>query len=162
MKRVEPGLKLPQAVGSACRQSGRAIEDCYTLNPKATKAAISRFKLLDKDDPSKVIGRTPEPLLAAKDQDREGYVPNVVYSCGAIRHGDKLFLPYGIADSSVGFGGLSASKTGWTFATSCSPCRTGVACWAAVPVRAADTVRARWKPWSRAPRVPSAPNSVAR
>ncbi|HEX8486047.1 glycoside hydrolase family 130 protein [Sphingomonas sp.] len=59
--------------------------------------------LLDKDDPSKVIGRTREPLLAAKDQDREGYVPNVVYSCGAIRHKDTLFLPYGIADSSVGF-----------------------------------------------------------
>ncbi|WP_210359291.1 glycoside hydrolase family 130 protein [Sphingomonas beigongshangi] len=59
--------------------------------------------LLDKDDPAKVIGRTVEPILAAKDQDREGYVPNVVYSCGAIRHGDTLFLPYGIADSSVGF-----------------------------------------------------------
>ena len=59
--------------------------------------------LLDKSDPSKVIGRTREPLLAAKDQDREGYVPNVVYSCGAVRHGDRLFLPYGIADSSVGF-----------------------------------------------------------
>ena len=59
--------------------------------------------LLDKDDPSKVIGRTRDPLLSAKDQDREGYVPNVVYSCGAIRHGDTLFLPYGIADSSVGF-----------------------------------------------------------
>ncbi|WP_425230568.1 glycoside hydrolase family 130 protein [Sphingomonas sp.] len=59
--------------------------------------------LLDKRDPSKVLGRTPEPLLAAKDQDREGYVPNVVYSCGAIKHGDQLFLPYGIADSSIGF-----------------------------------------------------------
>lgn len=59
--------------------------------------------LLDKDDPSKVISRTREPLLAAKDQDREGYVPNVVYSCGAVRHGDTLFLPYGIADSSIGF-----------------------------------------------------------
>ncbi|MDP1027242.1 glycoside hydrolase family 130 protein [Sphingomonas sp. KR1UV-12] len=59
--------------------------------------------LLDKRDPAKVIGRTKEPLLAAKDQDREGYVPNVVYSCGAIRHGDTLFLPYGIADSSIGF-----------------------------------------------------------
>jgi predicted GH43/DUF377 family glycosyl hydrolase len=59
--------------------------------------------LLDKNDPSKVIGRTREPLLAAKDQDREGYVPNVVYSCGAIRHGGTLFMPYGIADSSVGF-----------------------------------------------------------
>ena len=59
--------------------------------------------LLDKADPSKVLGRTPEPILAAKDQDREGYVPNVVYSCGAIRHGEQLFLPYGIADSSIGF-----------------------------------------------------------
>jgi predicted GH43/DUF377 family glycosyl hydrolase len=59
--------------------------------------------LLDKNDPSKVIGRMKEPLLAAKDQDREGYVPNVVYSCGAIRHGGTLFMPYGIADSSVGF-----------------------------------------------------------
>ena len=59
--------------------------------------------LLDKNDPSKVLGRTVEPILAAKDQDREGYVPNVVYSCGAIRHGDHLFLPYGIADSSIGF-----------------------------------------------------------
>ena len=59
--------------------------------------------LLDKDDPSKVIGRTREPILAAADQDREGYVPNVVYSCGAIRHGDDLFIPYGVADSSVAF-----------------------------------------------------------
>ena len=59
--------------------------------------------LLDKDDPTRVLARSPEPILAAKDQDREGYVPNVVYSCGAIRHGDTLFLPYGIADSSIGF-----------------------------------------------------------
>jgi predicted GH43/DUF377 family glycosyl hydrolase len=59
--------------------------------------------LLDKNDPSKVLGRTKEPILAAADQDREGYVPNVVYTCGAMRHGDKLFMPYGIADSSVGF-----------------------------------------------------------
>ena len=59
--------------------------------------------LLDKVDPSKVIGRTREPILAAADQDREGYVPNVVYSCGAIRHGGMLFLPYGVADSSVAF-----------------------------------------------------------
>ncbi|WP_445193836.1 glycoside hydrolase family 130 protein [Sphingomonas sp. Tas61C01] len=66
--------------------------------------------LLDKDDPSKVIGRTREPLLSAKDQDREGYVPNVVYSCGAIRHGDTLFLPYGIADSSVGFAFVPISE----------------------------------------------------
>jgi len=66
--------------------------------------------LLDKRDPSKVIGRTREPLLAAKDQDREGYVPNVVYSCGAIRHNDTLFLPYGIADSSIGFAFMPVSE----------------------------------------------------
>ena len=59
--------------------------------------------LLDKDDPSKVLGRTQQPILAAADQDREGYVPNVVYTCGAIRHEDKLFVPYGVADSSVAF-----------------------------------------------------------
>lgn len=59
--------------------------------------------LLDKDDPTKVLARSREPLLAAADQDREGYVPNVVYTCGAIRHGDCLFIPYGVADSSVAF-----------------------------------------------------------
>ena len=59
--------------------------------------------LLDKADPSKVLGRTPNPILSAADEDREGYVPNVVYTCGAIRVGDDLFLPYGVADSSVCF-----------------------------------------------------------
>ena len=66
--------------------------------------------LLDKDDPTKVIGRTREPILAAADQDREGYVPNVVYTCGAIRHGDRLFIPYGIADSSIGFAFVEIEK----------------------------------------------------
>jgi predicted GH43/DUF377 family glycosyl hydrolase len=59
--------------------------------------------LLDKKDPSRVLGRTPSPILSAADEDREGYVPNVVYTCGAIRVGDDLFLPYGVADSSVCF-----------------------------------------------------------
>lgn len=59
--------------------------------------------LLDKADPSKVIARTREPLLAAMDHDREGYVPNVVYTCGALVLGRTLFLPYGLADSSVAF-----------------------------------------------------------
>lgn len=63
--------------------------------------------LLDKDDPSKVIGRTPNPILSAADEDREGYVPNVVYTCGAIRVGDDLFMPYGVADSSVCFAFVS-------------------------------------------------------
>ena len=66
--------------------------------------------LLDKDDPAKVIGRMREPLLSAADEDREGYVPNVVYTCGALRHGDLLFVPYGVADSSVAFAFLSISE----------------------------------------------------
>jgi len=50
-----------------------------------------------------VIGRTKEPILTAVDADRSGYVPNVVYTCGALRVGGQLFVPYGISDSSVGF-----------------------------------------------------------
>jgi predicted GH43/DUF377 family glycosyl hydrolase len=59
--------------------------------------------LLDKKDPSKIIGRMTEPLLSAADEDREGYVPNVVYTCGAMLHGDQVFIPYGVADSSIAF-----------------------------------------------------------
>jgi len=59
--------------------------------------------LLDKDDPRKVLGRTPNPILSPSDEDREGYVPNVVYTCGALAHGRKLFMPFGVADSSVSF-----------------------------------------------------------
>jgi predicted GH43/DUF377 family glycosyl hydrolase len=59
--------------------------------------------LLDKDDPSRVIGRSAVPLLSPSDEDREGYVPNVVYTCGAIAHGGRLFMPYGVADTSVSF-----------------------------------------------------------
>ncbi len=66
--------------------------------------------LLDKADPSKVLGRTSEPILAAADEDREGYVPNVVYSCGAMRHGNSIFLPYGIADSSIAFANIAISE----------------------------------------------------
>ena len=66
--------------------------------------------LLDKDDPSIVLARTPEPILAAVDQDREGYVPNVVYTCGAMKHGDLIFMPYGVADSSVAFAFVPITK----------------------------------------------------
>jgi len=59
--------------------------------------------LLDKDDPRKVLGRTISPILSPSDEDREGYVPNVVYTCGALAHGRRLFMPFGVADSSVSF-----------------------------------------------------------
>jgi predicted GH43/DUF377 family glycosyl hydrolase len=54
--------------------------------------------LLDKDDPSKVLGRTEEPFLVPIENEREGYVPNVVYSCGSMIHNGQLLLPYAMAD----------------------------------------------------------------
>jgi predicted GH43/DUF377 family glycosyl hydrolase len=56
--------------------------------------------LLDRGDPSRVIGRLREPLLHPAPHEREGYVPNVVYSCGAIIHGPNLVLPYARSDTS--------------------------------------------------------------
>jgi predicted GH43/DUF377 family glycosyl hydrolase len=58
--------------------------------------------LLDLDDPTRVIGQLTEPLLAPSKDEQDGYVPNVVYSCGGLVHGDTLVLPYGIADASIG------------------------------------------------------------
>jgi predicted GH43/DUF377 family glycosyl hydrolase len=55
-------------------------------------------ELLDIDDPSKVIGRLDEPILAPDEHERDGYVPNVVYTCGSMLHEDTLVVPYGIAD----------------------------------------------------------------
>lgn len=55
--------------------------------------------LLDLHDPTQVIGRLKAPLLAPKDNEREGYVPNVVYSCGALIHGKNLVLPYAMSDT---------------------------------------------------------------
>jgi predicted GH43/DUF377 family glycosyl hydrolase len=57
--------------------------------------------LLDLAEPDRLIAGLPEPLLVAEESEREGYVPNVVYSCGAMRHGDTVVLPYGCSDSSV-------------------------------------------------------------
>lgn len=59
--------------------------------------------LLDRNDPSKVLGRLREPLLRPQPDEREGYVPNVLYSCGALVHGPNLVLPYAISDTSTRF-----------------------------------------------------------
>jgi predicted GH43/DUF377 family glycosyl hydrolase len=59
--------------------------------------------LLDLDNPARVLARTRHPVLTAIDADRSGYVPNVVYTCGALRVGEQLLVPYGISDSAVGF-----------------------------------------------------------
>ena len=59
--------------------------------------------LLDREDPSKLLARTPRPILEPTLQERDGYVPNVVYSCGALLHGRDLLIPYGVADEFTNF-----------------------------------------------------------
>lgn len=63
--------------------------------------------LLDRSDPSRVIARTREPLLRPSPEERDGYVPNVVYSCGALLSDNEILLPYGVADSFTAFSTLS-------------------------------------------------------
>jgi predicted GH43/DUF377 family glycosyl hydrolase len=59
--------------------------------------------LLDKIDPSKVLARTREPLIRPEPSERHGYVPNVVYTCGAMRHKDQIILPYAVSDTFSNF-----------------------------------------------------------
>ncbi|HEU4628072.1 MAG TPA: glycoside hydrolase family 130 protein [Steroidobacteraceae bacterium] len=59
--------------------------------------------LLDKNDPAKVIARAREPLVRPDASDREGYVPNVVYTCGGMRHNDRIILPYAVSDTFSNF-----------------------------------------------------------
>jgi predicted GH43/DUF377 family glycosyl hydrolase len=66
--------------------------------------------LLDKGDPSVVIGRLEEPLLTSNENEREGYVPNVVYSCGSVIHGDELIIPYAMSDHASSFAKVNVSK----------------------------------------------------
>jgi predicted GH43/DUF377 family glycosyl hydrolase len=60
--------------------------------------------LLDLDDPSKVIGHLQEPLIVAAEEERDGYVPNVVYSCGAMLHNGTLYVPFSTSDHVTRFG----------------------------------------------------------
>jgi predicted GH43/DUF377 family glycosyl hydrolase len=59
--------------------------------------------LLDLNDPTKMIGALKDPLIIANAEEQDGYVPNVVYTCGAMAHGDLLVIPYGVADSRINF-----------------------------------------------------------
>jgi predicted GH43/DUF377 family glycosyl hydrolase len=65
--------------------------------------------LLDKSDPSKVLARSREPLLRPEPSEREGYVPNVVYTCGAMRHNDQIILPYAVSDTFSNFATIEIS-----------------------------------------------------
>ena len=66
--------------------------------------------LLDLDDPTKVIGQLNEPLLAPNDEEREGYVPNVVYSCGSMIHNNELIIPYAMSDYASTFASISLDE----------------------------------------------------
>lgn len=66
--------------------------------------------LLDRDQPWRVIGRLREPLLRPGTEEREGYVPNVVYSCGSIIHEDQLIIPYAMSDSRTSFATVAVGE----------------------------------------------------
>ncbi len=82
------------------------LDDCWLLLTHGVgpvrKYSIGAV-LLDKKDPSKVIARSREPLVRPEPAEREGYVPNVVYTCGAMRHRDRIILPYAISDTFSNF-----------------------------------------------------------
>jgi len=65
--------------------------------------------LLDKSDPSRVLARSREPLVRPEPSEREGYVPNVVYTCGAIRNRDQIILPYAVSDTFCNFATIRIS-----------------------------------------------------
>ncbi len=66
---------------------------------------LSAF-LLDLADPTRVLGRLREPLITPNENEREGYVPNVVYSCGSLLHGQQLTIPYAMSDYAATFATL--------------------------------------------------------
>jgi len=66
--------------------------------------------LLDREDPSRLLGRTTRPLIRAGPTERKGYVPNVTYSCGALLHGRTLILPYAVADSFTTFATMPVDR----------------------------------------------------
>jgi predicted GH43/DUF377 family glycosyl hydrolase len=82
--------------GSPVETSEGWLALCHGVGPMRRYSIWA--ELLDLDDPSQVIGRLDEPILTPDEHERDGYVPNVVYTCGAMIHGDTLIIPYGIAD----------------------------------------------------------------
>jgi predicted GH43/DUF377 family glycosyl hydrolase len=82
------------------------LDDCWLLLIHGVgpvrKYSIGAV-LLDKTDPSKVLAHSREPLVRPEPTEREGYVPNVVYTCGAMRHRDQIILPYAVSDTFSNF-----------------------------------------------------------
>ncbi|MGB6338600.1 MAG: response regulator [Candidatus Aminicenantaceae bacterium] len=82
--------------------------------------------LLDLENPTKIISRLKEPLLVANEEEREGYVPNVVYSCGSILHNGELIIPYGMSDYASSFASVSLDELVHQFLPSSSKDRGAV------------------------------------
>jgi len=95
------------------------LDDCWLLLIHGV-GAVRRYSigavLLDKNDPSKVLARSREPLVRPEPTEREGYVPNVVYTCGAMRHRDQIILPYAISDTYSNFATIKISALMQTLA----------------------------------------------
>jgi len=89
------------------------LDDCWLLFTHGV-GAVRKYSigavLLDKKDPSKVLARSREPLVRPEPTEREGYVPNVVYTCGAMRHGERIVLPYAISDTFSNFATLKIAS----------------------------------------------------
>jgi predicted GH43/DUF377 family glycosyl hydrolase len=106
-KQLLLGPKLPWEFiqmgncGSPIETEGGWLVLSHGVGPMR-KYCIGAF-LLDLDDPTKVIGRLREPLIVPNKDEREGYVPNVVYSCGRLLHGRQLIIPYGMSDYATTF-----------------------------------------------------------
>lgn len=86
--------------GSPIETSAGWLVMTHAVGPMRTYC-ISAL-LLDRDDPERVIGSLGAPLLVPSELEQDGYVPNVVYSCGSMRHENTLLIPFGIADQSIG------------------------------------------------------------
>lgn len=67
------------------------------------------IELLDLDDPTRIISQVDEPILVSNEHDRDGYVPNVVYSCGAMIFQNELIIPFASADQRCGIATLLVS-----------------------------------------------------
>jgi beta-1,2-mannobiose phosphorylase / 1,2-beta-oligomannan phosphorylase len=68
------------------------------------------ISLLDLDNPEKVIGRLTTPLLFPNTNERDGYVPNVVYSCGSMIHKDSLIIPYAMSDYASSYASINLEE----------------------------------------------------
>ena len=66
--------------------------------------------LLDRDDPLKVIGQLETPLITAREEERDGYVPNIVYTCGSMIHGGYLYIPFSTSDQITRFAMVSCDE----------------------------------------------------